>query len=224
MRAAERIWPQVDRSPGETVRYIRRKLGLSQREFARALGWSPGTISRWETGRARPTRLGMKIILAFAAERGVWPPPEGRPQLPAVASRLRSEATEVVVPQVLPPRPAPACPAREHDEGRWGARLSVQMEIRTPLRAARNGGPTQARPGQRRWRGGMLAALVAAAGIVAAATYLASGRSTRQASRLGHLPPGLRASSVAAGGGGGRQASGMSGKGAPASSKMGAGK
>ena len=61
----------VESSPQEVVRSIRLALGMTQAEFARALGWSATTISRWESGRALPNRLALKIILAFGEEHHV---------------------------------------------------------------------------------------------------------------------------------------------------------
>ncbi len=58
---------------------------MSRAEFARALDWSPTTISRWERGKAEPSRLDFKTILAFAEERRVRyrPKPAERPAPPA---------------------------------------------------------------------------------------------------------------------------------------------
>jgi transcriptional regulator with XRE-family HTH domain len=61
----------VESSPQEVVRSIRLALGMTQAEFARALGWSATTISRWESGRVLPNRLALKIILAFGEEHHV---------------------------------------------------------------------------------------------------------------------------------------------------------
>jgi transcriptional regulator with XRE-family HTH domain len=40
---------------------------MTQAEFARSVGWSRSTISRWETGRARPSAAALAAILAFGA-------------------------------------------------------------------------------------------------------------------------------------------------------------
>ncbi len=57
--------------PGQVIRALRLALEMNQAEFARAAGWSASTISSWERGRATPSRLAFKTILAFAEERGV---------------------------------------------------------------------------------------------------------------------------------------------------------
>ena len=61
----------MEGQPRDIIRAIRRALGMSQAQFARALGWAPSTISRWESGRAEPDRLALKLILAFGEERRV---------------------------------------------------------------------------------------------------------------------------------------------------------
>lgn len=61
----------MDADPAQVIRSLRLALEMSQAEFARAAGWSPSTISSWERGRAKPSRLAFKTILAFAEERGV---------------------------------------------------------------------------------------------------------------------------------------------------------
>ncbi len=68
-------------SPAHVIRTIRKALKMSQSEFAKALGWAPSTISRWERGDAAPNRLALKTILAFAEERKV----RYRPKAPSQA-------------------------------------------------------------------------------------------------------------------------------------------
>ncbi|MCC6765924.1 MAG: helix-turn-helix transcriptional regulator [Deltaproteobacteria bacterium] len=65
----------METSPGKVIRSLRQALDMTQTEFARAAGWSTSTISSWERGTTRPSRLAFKTILAFAEERGVrWQP------------------------------------------------------------------------------------------------------------------------------------------------------
>src|SRR5262249_51293050 len=61
----------MDALPRDIIHSIREGLGMSRAEFARALGWAPSTISRWESGKAEPSRLSLKIILAYGEEHGV---------------------------------------------------------------------------------------------------------------------------------------------------------
>lgn len=54
-----------------TVRYLRQQLGMTQEELAQALGITVGTVSRWEKGRFRPSRLARALILEFARTHNV---------------------------------------------------------------------------------------------------------------------------------------------------------
>lgn len=44
------------------VKTLRRRLGLTQEDLARTLGVSWETVSRWENGRTRPSRLALRAI------------------------------------------------------------------------------------------------------------------------------------------------------------------
>ena len=56
---------------GGVIRYLRRRVGLTQEELAHALGITVGTVSRWEKGRFRPSRLARALILNFARAHDV---------------------------------------------------------------------------------------------------------------------------------------------------------
>jgi DNA-binding transcriptional regulator YiaG len=56
---------------GGVIRYMRRQLGMTQEELAQALGITVGTVSRWEKGRFRPSRLARSLILQFARAHNV---------------------------------------------------------------------------------------------------------------------------------------------------------
>jgi putative transcriptional regulator len=47
---------------GQMIRDIRLNLGLSQEEFASAIGVTFSTVNRWENGHAKPSRLAAKNI------------------------------------------------------------------------------------------------------------------------------------------------------------------
>ena len=49
-----RRWIQGDFESGEDIGALRRFVGLSQTEFAQALGISVHTLRNWEQGRRRP--------------------------------------------------------------------------------------------------------------------------------------------------------------------------
>lgn len=53
------------------IRHIRQQLGMTQEEFAHALGITVGTVNRWENGRFRPSKLAKATILEFARRHGV---------------------------------------------------------------------------------------------------------------------------------------------------------
>ena len=73
----------MDQDPGQVIKALRLALDMSQADFARASGWATSTISAWERGKSRPSRLAFKTILAFAEERGVRYRPPARTLLPA---------------------------------------------------------------------------------------------------------------------------------------------
>ncbi len=53
------------------VRYLRQQMGMTQEELAQALGITVGTVSRWEKGRFRPSRLARALIVEFARTHNV---------------------------------------------------------------------------------------------------------------------------------------------------------
>lgn len=66
---------QPDNFP-ETVKQVRRRLGLSQEELAQALGVSFATVNRWENGKTVPSKLAQRQFEQFCAaqkEQGDWP-------------------------------------------------------------------------------------------------------------------------------------------------------
>lgn len=56
---------------GSLIRSLRERVGLTQEELAQALGITVGTVSRWEKGRFRPSRLARTLILNFARSHDV---------------------------------------------------------------------------------------------------------------------------------------------------------
>ena len=56
---------------GGVIRYLRRQLGMTQEDLAHALGITVGTVSRWEKGRFRPSRLARTLILDFARSHNI---------------------------------------------------------------------------------------------------------------------------------------------------------
>jgi len=74
----------------KSIRRARERLGLSQEEFARRLGVSRVTVTRWENGKRRPSRIAERAVrwtlaskdgpgwqdLAGAALTVLWDNPE----------------------------------------------------------------------------------------------------------------------------------------------------
>lgn len=53
------------------IRDLRRRLGMTQEEFAHALGITVGTVNRWENGRFRPSKLARATLAEFARRHGL---------------------------------------------------------------------------------------------------------------------------------------------------------
>jgi putative transcriptional regulator len=52
------------------IRHWRRRVGETQEGLARALDVTFSTVSRWENGHARPSKLAWRAMQQLAAERG----------------------------------------------------------------------------------------------------------------------------------------------------------
>ena len=52
----------------EDIKNLRESLGMTQEEFAREVGVSFSTVSRWETGRGEPSPLARQRL----AKLGLW--------------------------------------------------------------------------------------------------------------------------------------------------------
>jgi putative transcriptional regulator len=62
------------------VARLRRRLGMTQEEFAAALGVTVGTVNRWENGHFKPSRLAekaLKQLLSKAMKGGGGPDLDG---------------------------------------------------------------------------------------------------------------------------------------------------
>lgn len=53
----------------DEIRALRARLGLTQVEFAHALGVTPATVSRWENGTAAPSKLALAMLRRKAEGR-----------------------------------------------------------------------------------------------------------------------------------------------------------
>lgn len=62
---------KMEENMSDFVRRLRRQLGMTQEEFAHALGITVGTVNRWENKRFRPSKLARSTIIEFARRHGV---------------------------------------------------------------------------------------------------------------------------------------------------------
>lgn len=55
----------------DDIKTIRKKCFLSQEAFAKELGIAFSTVNRWETGKAKPNYITMKLIDDFCKKKGI---------------------------------------------------------------------------------------------------------------------------------------------------------
>ena len=55
----------------EDIKRIRLSAILTQEEFAKEVGVSFATVNRWETGKAKPTIKGMKLIDEYCKKNDI---------------------------------------------------------------------------------------------------------------------------------------------------------
>src|SRR5262245_23803819 len=184
----------MDAAPGHVIRMLREGLGMSQAEFARALDWSPATISAWERGRSQPGRLAFKVILAFAEERGV----RYRPKLPVrdlvpvaasvpVAARV-ADVWRAPTPVGLPAPHAPGERMLAVTAGRQGWSAEATFRVVRPAAAS----------GERRSLGGTMSAVGVGVATLCAALALGLPGSARHAALPSPQTAALRESRPAA--------------------------
>jgi putative zinc finger/helix-turn-helix YgiT family protein len=70
----------------QEIRFLRKYLGYSGADFARAIGVSPETLSRWENGKAEPNRMVDLLLRYMALTRD--PLTEYPPVAPSVVEQL----------------------------------------------------------------------------------------------------------------------------------------
>jgi len=54
---------------GPEIRELRKRLGLTQEEFAHAVAVTFSTVNRWENGHAKPSKLARRAIEALATRK-----------------------------------------------------------------------------------------------------------------------------------------------------------
>src|SRR5262245_41993138 len=85
----------------DVIRRLRRKLSLTQEEFAHAIAVTVSTVNRWENRHAAPSKLAWKVIRELARRPGLpnIPKPESRslrrwptgPRVPSAAADERHD-------------------------------------------------------------------------------------------------------------------------------------
>ena len=55
----------------DKVKYVRKKLNLSQEELAEALHVSFATVNRWENTRHKPFKMAQKVFNDFCKEKSI---------------------------------------------------------------------------------------------------------------------------------------------------------
>ena len=53
---------------GSPISALRRRLNMTQEEFAHAIGVTVSTVNRWENGHIEPSRLARKAMEGLAAQ------------------------------------------------------------------------------------------------------------------------------------------------------------
>ena len=73
--------------PSTDILALRRRLGLTQAEFARKLGVRQQTVSEWETGKYEPRGASARLLGMLAEEPAEY-------DTPAARERFRGEERE----------------------------------------------------------------------------------------------------------------------------------
>jgi putative transcriptional regulator len=58
----------VNKQMGSPITELRRRLKMTQEEFAHAIGVTVSTVNRWENGHIEPSRLARKAIEGLVAQ------------------------------------------------------------------------------------------------------------------------------------------------------------
>jgi len=61
----------MEHSVGNVIRDLRRRLGMTQEDFSRAIAVTVWTVNRWENAHAEPSKLAWKAIQHVARTRGL---------------------------------------------------------------------------------------------------------------------------------------------------------
>ena len=59
---------QANGNKASSITLLRRRLTMTQEEFAHAIGVTVSTVNRWENGHIEPSRLARKAMQGLAAQ------------------------------------------------------------------------------------------------------------------------------------------------------------
>ncbi len=62
----------ADDVSGTEIRELRKRLGLTQEEFAHAVAVTFSTVNRWENGHSEPSKLARATITRLAGNHGIF--------------------------------------------------------------------------------------------------------------------------------------------------------
>jgi putative transcriptional regulator len=69
LQGGEREMMVKEEMSGDEIRNLRKRLGLTQEEFAHAVAVTFSTVNRWENGHAKPSKLARRAIEALMAPK-----------------------------------------------------------------------------------------------------------------------------------------------------------
>ena len=61
----------MSENPGNLIRSLRQRLGITQEEFAHAVAVTVSTVNRWENAHSEPSKLAWRAIQELANRRGL---------------------------------------------------------------------------------------------------------------------------------------------------------
>ena len=95
---ADDLLRKTDQLTGKEIRFLRKNIGISAKEFANRFGVTKETISRWETGNRKPDTSADRLIrLFYAAEMSI--PARRIVEIFGLLSNEQHEAKKFTIPR-----------------------------------------------------------------------------------------------------------------------------